>query len=273
MKSLLTISRAPQFSPNSVEKDRAIIEAVADRLRSSGCEVDLMAETAVIELPPEVMNGYTRILSMGRLPQTLDLLSAHHEKTINTAASVRICSNRKTLRQLMASIPSPLLPPPSTLLPPPYNGSTSCWLKRTEGWASHPDDVCFCRDKEALASAIQQFAKRGVDDYVVSTHVEGDLVKFYGIRGTDFFRCYYPNDDGQSKFGLERHNGPSHHYPFPMPAFRNDIDRLATAIGIHVYGGDAIIRRDGTYCIIDFNDWPSFSRCCDEAAKAIADIV
>ena len=27
----------------------------------------------------------------------------------------------------------------------------------------------------------------------------------------------------------------------------------------------------GDIRIIDFNDWPSFSRCCDEAAEAIAE--
>ena len=31
-----------------------------------------------------------------------------------------------------------------------------------------------------------------------------------------------------------------------------------------VYGGDAIVKSNGTYVIIDFNDWPSFSRCREE---------
>ena len=50
-------------------------------------------------------------------------------------------------------------------------------------------------------------------------------------------------------------------------------ERLAAVIGLDVYGGDCIVRSDGTFAIIDFNDWPSFSRCREEAAKAIAEKV
>jgi len=41
-------------------------------------------------------------------------------------------------------------------------------------------------------------------------------------------------------------------------------------VKIDVYGGDAIIDAEGRISIIDFNDWPSFSRCREEAADAIA---
>jgi len=49
--------------------------------------------------------------------------------------------------------------------------------------------------------------------------------------------------------------------------------RLAQLVGIDVFGGDAIIDSNGKFYIIDFNDWPSFSRCRDEAAKEIVKIV
>ena len=39
------------------------------------------------------------------------------------------------------------------------------------------------------------------------------------------------------------------------------------------YGGDAIISDSGEIHIIDINDWPSFSICREEAAKAIADYI
>ena len=37
-----------------------------------------------------------------------------------------------------------------------------------------------------------------------------------------------------------------------------------------LYGGDAVVSSEGDIRIIDFNDWPSFSACRDDAAKAIA---
>ena len=51
---------------------------------------------------------------------------------------------------------------------------------------------------------------------------------------------------------------------------KKTVDRLATTIGVIVYGGDAIVRSDGSFVIIDFNDWPTFSPCREEAARKIA---
>ena len=45
---------------------------------------------------------------------------------------------------------------------------------------------------------------------------------------------------------------------------------LAEAVGLKVYGGDCIVDETGHFYMIDFNDWPSFSRCREEAATAIA---
>ena len=58
-----------------------------------------------------------------------------------------------------------------------------------------------------------------------------------------------------------------------LSAVQADAERLAEAVGIKVYGGDCIVRSDGSFCFIDFNDWPSFSRCREEAAEAIASLV
>lgn len=113
-----------------------------------------------------------------------------------------------------------------------------------------------------------EFRRRGIEDMVISAHVEGDLVKFYGV-GERMFRYYYPSDDGISKFGDEARNGQARHYAFSQTALRKTVAQLAELAGVAVYGGDAIIDEHGSFYIIDFNDWPSFSRCRDEAARAI----
>ena len=110
-------------------------------------------------------------------------------------------------------------------------------------------------------------------DFVVSAHVVGDLVKFYGVGEGRFFRYYYPTDDGASKFGDEYRNGTACHYPFDEEALRHEAERLAEAVGVSIYGGDAIVRADGSFCLIDFNDWPSFSRCREEAAEEIVKLI
>ena len=45
----------------------------------------------------------------------------------------------------------------------------------------------------------------------------------------------------------------------------------AAALGVEIFGGDAIIRADGEPMIIDLNAWPSYARYRDQAAQAIAD--
>src|SRR5206468_12802593 len=44
----------------------------------------------------------------------------------------------------------------------------------------------------------------------------------------------------------------------------------ASAIGLAVFGGDAIVGADGRPLVIDINAWPSFALCRDAAAAAIA---
>ena len=45
----------------------------------------------------------------------------------------------------------------------------------------------------------------------------------------------------------------------------------AAALGLEVFGGDAVIRANGEPMIIDLNAWPSYALYRDRAAEAIAD--
>ena len=257
---VLMIQRAPQFSPNSVEKDRAILEAVGACLTAQGHAVSVVSEDGLAEIP-----SCDVIFTMGRLPETLEALSAVPAdcRIINTPQGIVSCS-RCRLESIMAQVGTPV---------PPKEGSDGYWLKRGDAAAQSEDDVQFAPDKTSLEAKIRQMTQRGITQYTVSAHVVGDLVKFYGVSGTGFFRYYYPTDDGKTKFRDEERNGSACHYPFELSAVQTDAERLAEAVGIKVYGGDCIVRSDGSFCFIDFNDWPSFSRCREEAAEAIASLV
>src|SRR3712207_9473819 len=76
-----------------------------------------------------------------------------------------------------------------------------------------------------------------------------------------------------SKFGDEALNGAPRHYEFDKAQLEAAADLLSTLTDVAVYGGDAIIDAHGNFYIIDFNDWPSFSRCVSEAAEAICELV
>jgi hypothetical protein len=76
------------------------------------------------------------------------------------------------------------------------------------------------------------------------------VYKFYGVAG-GFFRA----------FGL-----PAGH----ERAAASLAAAGARALGLSVYGGDGVSAPDGSLALIDFNDWPSFSRCREDASVAIA---
>lgn len=253
---ILMIQRAERFSPNSVEKDRAILETVGAKLTAAGHQVDLVNEEA--EYAPE---QYDRIMTMGRLPETLAKLQTLN--TINSSDGIKNCARCK-LEEIMRRTGMPM---------PPREGVHGYWLKRGDAAAQSKGDVQFAATKAELEQKIEEFKARGITEYTVSAHVPGDLVKFYGVAGTGFFRYYYPTDDGDTKFGDEQRNGAARHYPFMIETLQACAEQLAKAVGISVYGGDCIVDEKGAYSIIDFNDWPSFSRCREEAAFAIAKLI
>ena len=258
---ILMIRRAEQFSPHAVENDRAILEAVALRLSALGHTVTKVDEASLASSLAADKPDF--IFSMARLPASLHLLQASGIKVVNAPQGVSQCARRQ-VQAFMASLGIPY---------PTDSGPHGYWLKRADAAAQTADDVVYARDLQTLASAKAAMQARGIRDYLVSPHVEGDLVKFYGVSATGFFRYYYPTDDGLSKFGLEQLNGQAHHYPFVVTDLQTKSEALAAAVGLQIYGGDMIVTNDGSWYMIDFNDWPSFSRCREEAAEAIARLI
>ena len=271
---MLLIQRARRYSPHSEEKDRAILEAVGRLLG----KVDIVGEEALetfLQSHERVGENLSKagvpterclILSMGRAPQTLDYLSTLEEKgvcVLNPTAGVRACP-RSNIERVMRENHLPL---------PPSEGEKGYWLKRGDQSAETQEDVCYCANRAELELAKERLQQRGIVDFIVQAHVEGDLIKFYGVEGTNFFRCFYPCDDGETKFGAEQRNGISHHFSYSKGQLQHDAEQLSRLLQTPIYGGDAIIRADGTYVIIDFNDWPSYSRCRQEAAQAIVERV
>lgn len=268
---VIGIQRAKKFSPNSVEKDLAIIEAV---VKPFGGSIIPEEEFSSLDFVPDI------VFSMARTPSALGLLSTMEAKgslVINSPKGVRQC-RRSTLEAIMKENHLPAPPgvhgKEKTLRSVTSDGDSKAgyWLKRGDMAAENCNDVVFCEDMVALAKAEENFKARGITDMVVQQHVAGDVVKFYGVEGTGFFRTYYPSDDGMTKFGNEKVNGIAHHYFYQkerLQAVAEQVSRLALT---PVYGGDAIVDKNGDFVIIDFNDWPSFSRCRADAAEAIREL-
>ena len=264
MQNLLAIYRAERFSPNASERDRAIMDEVCNRLESLYIINKVKEENALL------WSGNTAecskpdiIISMARDKQTLEWL---HEKEAEGATVInRPAALLKASRSFIDSVMRT-----NGLPAAPQESNCGWWIKRGDESAQEKSDVVFAETDKERDERISDFHRRGISNLVVTAHVVGDLVKFYGVQGTTFFRTFYPTDGNYSKFGDEKHNGTALHTPFSIDKLNEDCNKLATLTGIDIYGGDAIVRPDGSYAIIDFNDWPSFSACREEAAEAIA---
>ena len=124
-----------------------------------------------------------------------------------------------------------------------------------------------------VENILADFRNRDIPVAVINEHLQGDLVKFYGVHGTDFFYWFYPSPCSHSKFGLEKINGIAKGIPFSVEELKIQSDKAAEALNVPIYGGDCVVSADGTLRIIDFNDWPSFARCREEAGGKIAECI
>ena len=265
----LLIQRAACYSPNSEEKDLAILQEVGcffDDAKIIG-EGDFVENFSTYNQLISVeslgaVNVYYQIISMARSPKALDCLEQLEQRGIrvlNPSVGIRACQ-RSNVEKVMRENHLPL---------PPDEGDDGYWVKRADAAAQSKEDVCFCHDWSEVEKMKSTFMQRGITDVVAQAHVKGDVVKFYGVEGTNFFRYYYSGDDTETKFGDEERNGKPQYYPFSSSDLQTDAEKLACLLQTPIYGGDAIIQEDGSYVIIDFNDFPSFSKCRKEAAKAI----
>ena len=265
----LLIQRALCYSPNSEEKDLAVLQEVGSLLEDATIisEDDFVNRfstynQSVSSESVDSANVYCQIISMARSTKALECLEQLEQsgiQVLNPSAGVWACQ-RSNIDKVMRENHLPF---------PPDEGNDGYWVKRADASAQSKEDVCFCQDWTEVENVKSAFMQRGIINIVIQAHVKGDVVKFYGVEDTDFFRYYYSGDDTETKFGDEERNGKPQYYPFSSSNLQADAEKLACLLQTPIYGGDAIVREDGSYVIIDFNDFPSFSRCREEAAKAI----
>ena len=261
---IATIRRDVADSPNMVANDAAILELVADELRAAGAEVIVTEDGA---LP----TGVDIILHMSRNAEVLERLRNAEErgiKVINSTGAIGNCSRSRFMQVLEdARIPQPqfnIITDETGFAPLTY----PAWIKRSKGWSTHKDDICFAKDAQEAIEAFRAMRERGIDACIHCGHIEGDIIKFYGVGNRYFHHCY--PDPEKSKFGLERINGKAQHHPFDLERLKETIFKAAETLEIDIYGGDCIVNAQGEFFIIDFNDFPSFSAVRNEAAKEIA---
>lgn len=293
-KKLVGVCRGNEYSPNCVDNDAAIMHAVKSQLESLGASVELLGEkefcqhTDIVEAAIQAAadngvvdnvnmpdNDAVAFFSMARGRRTLDALDRIEKSgkiVVNSSLGIDRCI-RRTMTEMF--IDGGVAYPDSRII---ERGESMvddvaypCWLKRGDGCAQQKEDTCYVQSEEEANQLLRDFWQRDIASVVVNEHLRGDLIKFYGVEGTDFFYWFYPSQCGhRSKFGLEVINGDAKGIAFDVNLLKYEADKAALMLGVPVYGGDCVVSDDGSLKIIDFNDWPSFAPCRNVAAFHIA---
>ena len=268
------VMRSGAYSPKHIGNDAAIFNLVADELRKRGCEVNIYTEEQFAA--DKVTEGI--IVNMCREMRSIEHLQRCQDNgalVINSGYGIENCTRERMTRILMGSG----IPYPESLMVNTDEavvdameraGFGRAWIKRGDFHAMHKEDVSFVRHPQEAQEVLQEYFLRGIKRAVINRHLEGDLIKFYGVADTDFFFWFYPLEAGHSKYGNEAINGPARGLKFDEDYLRRICREASDALDVKIYGGDCIVADDGSIRIIDFNDWPSFAPCRTQAAPHIA---
>lgn len=256
----VAVLREPVFSPGMVERDAEILRSAAALVEADGvaCPVigadELEGTSSVPHLVLSMAEGEGSLDALEKLERAGSLV-------VNAPSAVRA-----TRRAALLELARPRGPLVEGVLvatddghrvPGPLLANGSVWVKRGDFHALGQGDVVRVPSDEVV-HALRDLLARGVRTAVVQPHLEGCVVKFYGVLPS-FFRTFplSPSTHASSAEGL---------------AWLSDAAfSAARAAGLEVFGGDAVFPADGGVpAIIDLNAWPSFWRCRSEAAAAIA---
>jgi Glutathione synthase/Ribosomal protein S6 modification enzyme (glutaminyl transferase) len=273
---LIGITRSNQFSPNHIGNDAAIFQQTVRELGKAGCRTIVCRKRIPrADFPmPYIFNMARNKITIERLFQ----LEKSGSLVVNSPVGIDNCTREKMTRLLLASqIPHPdswIVPTDKPLSEELLNQIVfPCWIKRGDFHAIHREDVSFVRHREEADCILSEYALRNIPIAVINEHLKGDLIKFYGVADTDFFYWFYPFEHQHSKFGLETINGASQGFPFSIDRLREICSQAAHILHVSVYGGDCVVGSDGSMRLIDFNDWPSFAPCRNQAAPYIAQTI
>ncbi len=253
MGDLFGVRREPEFSPGRVEDDAAILDRTRDALAVRGVSMRLGDAAEVATAPPDA------VLAMCQSDPALAALDRCTAPVINAPAAIRACFRHETVARLAATdVPFPPTRVVATNSAEHANDiGLPCWVKRGDVHAMTTSDVVFAGTASDVRAALADFAARGIARAALQTHVAGTVVKFYGVVDGRFFRCY---TDAAT-------------IPAPIARLWEAAQAGALALGLEIFGGDLVVGDDGRAILVDVNDWPSFARCRDEAADAIAGYV
>jgi glutathione synthase/RimK-type ligase-like ATP-grasp enzyme len=261
------IYRELAHSPGRETDDAEILRATARALEGLGLTVALKSTDELPEandadaIPPYLFVMCERI----PVVEKLAAWERRGARVVNRPSGIRNTDRERTIALFAKhSVPYPHSVLAETAAPASgFRGP--CWVKRGDVHATEAGDVSFAGDAASLSASLARLSGRGIARAVVQDHVPGDLIKFYGVAGLNgekdrpsWCQWFYHRDQK-----LENH-------AFDPDELAGATALAAHALGLEVYGGDAIVSPGGRISVIDLNAWPSFALFRPVAAAHIA---
>jgi hypothetical protein len=259
------VFREEAHSPGRESDDAEILRLTAKGLEAKGFQVDLKTPDE-LSVPTDARpRGIFLMCEQPGALQAVMALEAAGVREVNSPAAVFNTYRERMIAQFAEArvpfIASRLVATAGEPAAAPH----PVWVKRSDVHNTQEGDVVFAADAAAVARALEGLAGRGIPRAVVQPHVDGDLIKFYGIGPgggahgePPWFRWFYHKD--QTLRG----------HAFDQRALARLVRQAAGALGLEIYGGDCIATASGELVLIDVNAWPSFALFREEAASAIA---
>ncbi len=261
MVRALGVYRESEFSPGKVGADAAIMDAVLGALAAQGIVTSAAAASDFIR---SETSRCDLVLAMCQSEAALARLLALQQSgalVVNSPQAIRSCYRDRLgqmLQEARAPVPEGILVETSAALdasaPRALDPRRGLDVKRGDLHALFAGDVRRVDDESSLALTLADFAARGIRRAYLQAAVEGRVVKFYGVTGTNYFTVADAEAALSNALTAQLHDAAQD---------------AARALGLEVWGGDAIVN-GAQFKIVDFNDWPSFERVKQEAAEAIA---
>jgi hypothetical protein len=263
------IYRELAHSPGRETDDALILRATAARLALRGFEVELKSPDELSEIPAAEVPPF--LFVMCERPAAVERLADWERRgacIVNRPAAIRNTDRERTIALFLRE---GIAFPKSTLVETPGGNAPAepgapCWVKRGDVHATQEGDVSFAAGPAELRAALLRLDGRGIARAVVQEHAPGDLIKFYGVAGEgeagaplSWFQWFYHRDQKLSN------------HPFDPDRLQALVARGAGALGLEVFGGDAIAGPGGKIVLIDLNAWPSFALYRETASSRIAE--
>jgi hypothetical protein len=260
------IFREQTHSPGRESDDAEILRLTAKHLEAAGFQASLKTPDELMSLTEPPPRSVFLMCEGAAVLRRLEQWERSGTRHVNTPLAVLNTYREQMVRRFQeASVPFISSRVVSTA-DATASAAPPVWVKRADVHNTRDGDVVFAVTADAVAAALAGLDERGIRRAIIQPHLDGDLIKFYGIGpvgGSEseprWFRWFYHK--GQAVTG----------HAFDVKQLSQLIHRAAGSLGLEIYGGDVIARAGGELVLLDLNAWPSFALYRDEAAPVIAE--